>query len=66
MSKVYPVQDMFVGAPNGGVRLQTHIGWREDDPFVKAHPHLFTEPDEDPRDAEIARLKAELAKRPAK
>lgn len=63
MAKVYPVQDMHVGGPAGGVFLRTNIGWREDDPFVKANRHLFTEPEEDPRDAEIAKLKAELAKR---
>ena len=61
MSKVFPVQDMFVGAPNGGVRLQTHIGWREDHPFVLEHPDLFTPVEEDPRDAQIAELKAQLA-----
>lgn len=61
MSKVFPLQEMFVGGPNGGVRLQPHIGWRDDDPFVKEHPELFTPVEEDPRDAEIAALKAELA-----
>jgi len=61
MAKVFPLQDMFVGGPNGGIRLQTHIGWRDTDPFVKAHPHLFTPVEEDPRDAEIAALKEQLA-----
>lgn len=63
MSKVFPLQDMFVGAPNGGVELRAARGWEDTHPFVKEHPHLFTEPEEDARDAEIARLKAELAKK---
>lgn len=66
MAKVFPLQDMFVGAPNGGIRLQTHIGWRDDDPFVLAHLDLFTPIEDDPRDAEIERLKAELAKKVTK
>lgn len=66
MAKVFPLQDMFVGGPNGGIRLQAHIGWRDDDPFVLEHQHLFTPIEEDPRDAEIARLKAELAKKPTR
>jgi hypothetical protein len=61
MSKVFPVQDMFVGAPNGGIRLRREKAWDSNDPFVKAHPDLFDEPEEDPRDAEIAELKAKLA-----
>jgi hypothetical protein len=66
MAKVFPLQDMFVGGPNGGIRLQTHIGWRDNDPFVLEHPDLFTPIEDDPRDAEIARLKAELAKKVTK
>jgi len=61
MSKVYPLQDMHVGGPHGGVHLRAGKAYNDNDPFVLANPHLFTEPEEDPRDAEIAELKAQLA-----
>lgn len=66
MSKVYALQDMHVGAPNGGVFLRTGKAYDDRDPFVQEHSHLFTEAEEDPRDAEIAELKAQLAKRQTK
>jgi hypothetical protein len=62
MSKVFPVQDMFLGTPNGDIQLRAAKGWDSSNPLVKANPHLFTEPDDDDRDAEIERLKAELAR----
>jgi hypothetical protein len=61
MSKVFPLQDMHVGAPNGGVFLRTTKGYEHTDPFVVAHPHLFTDPEPDARDKEIEDLKAQLA-----
>lgn len=61
MSKVYPIQDMHVGGPNGGYFLRTTKGWEHTDPFVVAHPDLFTDPEFDPRDRQIEELKAQLA-----
>lgn len=66
MSKVYPLQDMHVGAPNGGVFLRTTKGWEHDDPFVLAHPDLFTDPTPDARDKQIEDLKAQIEELKAK
>ena len=61
MSKVYPLQDMHVGGPNGGYFLRTTKGLDSEHPLVKERPELFTDPEFDPRDKEIADLKALLA-----
>lgn len=66
MNKVFPLQDMHVGAPNGGIVLRAHVGWNPTHPFVLAHPHLFTEAEVDPKDAELEALRAELAELKAK
>jgi hypothetical protein len=61
MAKVFPVQDMHVGGPNGGVWLRAAIGWREDDPFVREHQDLFFPPEYDEKQAELEKLREELA-----
>lgn len=61
MAKVFPVQDMHVGGPNGGTFLRASIGWREDHPFVVEHPDLFLPPEYDEAREQNTQLREELA-----
>lgn len=49
--KVRATQDWgFVGHQGAPVRVQAGDEWEHDDPFVAAHPEMFTKPEaEEPR-----------------
>lgn len=55
MSTVRAIQTTFLGTAKGQVTLHAGEEYDSEDPLVKAHPGLFTQPKPEPRSVRKAR-----------
>lgn len=56
----------FIGTPNGERRVVEGEQWADDDPFVVANPHAFTDPEPRPEPEPEPEPTADPAPNPAR